>query len=126
MEQMATTIERDPTPEVHVAATALISGRSYSTYHSLPACRKAGVVFRLRGSAAPSQTLGARHRRPNKSFKPNPLRYANHMADEACHVVCSTTRLGLTLVLADESNHSHILRITARSVRSRTSCHAGS
>ena len=37
--------------------------------------------------------------RPNKSFKPKPLRYANHMAGKACHVLRSTTRLGLTLVL---------------------------
>src|SRR5690606_18476605 len=36
---------------------------------------------------------------PNKSFKPKPLRYANHMADKACHVLRSTARLGLTLVL---------------------------
>ena len=38
-------------------------------------------------------------RRPNKSFKPKPLRYANHMAGKACHVLRSTTRLGLTLAL---------------------------
>src|SRR5690606_14178663 len=36
---------------------------------------------------------------PNNSFKPTPLRYANHMADTACHVLCSTTRRGLTLAL---------------------------
>src|SRR5690606_37042349 len=33
------------------------------------------------------------------SFKPTPLRYANHMAGRACHMVCSTTRRGLTQVL---------------------------
>ena len=38
-------------------------------------------------------------RRPNKSFKPKPLRYAKHMASKACHVFRSTTRLGLTLAL---------------------------
>ena len=38
-------------------------------------------------------------RRPNKSFKPKPLRYANHMAGKACHVLRSTARLGLTLAL---------------------------
>ena len=38
-------------------------------------------------------------RRPNKSFKPKPLRYANHMAGRACHVLRSTARLGLTLAL---------------------------
>src|SRR5690606_30229236 len=38
-------------------------------------------------------------RRPNKSFKPKPLPYAKHMADTACHVFRSTTRLGLTQVL---------------------------
>src|SRR5690606_18312040 len=31
--------------------------------------------------------------------KPTPLRYANHMAGRACHMVCSTTRRGLTQVL---------------------------
>ena len=36
---------------------------------------------------------------PNNSFKPKPLRYAKHMADIACHVFRSTTRLGLTLAL---------------------------
>src|SRR5690606_25650148 len=36
---------------------------------------------------------------PNNSFKPTPLRYANHMAGRACHMVCSTTRRGLTQVL---------------------------
>ena len=36
---------------------------------------------------------------PNKSFKPKPLRYANHMAGKACHVLRSTARLGLTLAL---------------------------
>ena len=34
--------------------------------------------------------------RPNNAFKPKPLRYAKHMAGTACHVLCSTTRLGLT------------------------------
>ena len=33
---------------------------------------------------------------PNNAFKPNPLRYANHMAEKACHVVSSTARVGLT------------------------------
>src|SRR5690606_377124 len=32
----------------------------------------------------------------NSSFNPNPLRYTNHMAGRACHVVGSTTRVGLT------------------------------
>src|SRR5690606_16197941 len=36
---------------------------------------------------------------PNNSFKPTPLRYANHMADKACHVLRSTARRGLTLAL---------------------------
>src|SRR5690606_2312471 len=33
---------------------------------------------------------------PNNSFKPKPLRYAKHMPGTACHVLRSTTRLGLT------------------------------
>src|SRR5690606_15838213 len=36
---------------------------------------------------------------PNNAFKPKPLRSAQHMAGTACHVLCSTTRLGLTWVL---------------------------
>src|SRR3546814_6136024 len=38
------------------------------------------------------------------SFKPKPLRYANHMADTACHVLRSTTRLGLTLALGPKTS----------------------
>ncbi|WP_344760072.1 hypothetical protein, partial [Luteimonas lutimaris] len=37
---------------------------------------------------------------PNKSFKPNALRYTNNMADKACHVVGSATHVGLTQALA--------------------------
>ena len=36
---------------------------------------------------------------PNNAFKPKPLRYANHMAGGACHVLRSTARLGLTQAL---------------------------
>src|SRR5690606_15857089 len=53
-----------------------------------------------------AQGLGCREvgrkpgvRRPNKSFKPNPLRYAKHMAGKACHVFRFTALLGLTLAL---------------------------
>src|SRR5690606_10647388 len=34
-----------------------------------------------------------------KSFKPTPLRGANHMADKACHVLHAPTQRSLTLVL---------------------------
>ena len=33
---------------------------------------------------------------PNNAFKPKLLRSANHMAGTACHVLGSTTQLGLT------------------------------
>ena len=36
---------------------------------------------------------------PNDSFNPNPLRSTNNMAGKACHVVGSTTQVGLTQVL---------------------------
>ncbi len=36
---------------------------------------------------------------PNNAFKPKPLRSTKHMADTACHVLGSTTQLGLTQVL---------------------------
>ena len=36
---------------------------------------------------------------PNNSFNPNPLRSTNNVADKACHVVGSTTQVGLTQAL---------------------------
>src|SRR5690606_1435017 len=36
---------------------------------------------------------------PNRSFNPNPLRSTSNMADRACHVVGSTTQVGLTQAL---------------------------
>ena len=50
-------------------------------------------------SAQSQQPLSSRGRGSNNSFKPTPLRYANHMAEEACHVARSTARRGLTLAL---------------------------
>src|SRR5690606_12647001 len=40
---------------------------------------------------------------PNKSFKPNALRYTNNMADKACHVVGSATHVGLTQALCPKT-----------------------
>ena len=37
---------------------------------------------------------------PNKSFKPNLLRYGNGVAEEACHAVASTAQVGLTQQLS--------------------------
>ena len=37
--------------------------------------------------------------RPNNSFKPNPLRSGNGVAEKACHAVACTTQVGLTQVL---------------------------
>ena len=36
---------------------------------------------------------------PNKSFKPNLLRYGNGVAEEACHAVACTAQVGLTQTL---------------------------
>jgi hypothetical protein len=33
---------------------------------------------------------------PNIAFKPNSFRYANNMAEKACHVLGCATRVGLT------------------------------
>src|SRR5690606_14863051 len=44
-------------------------------------CSVSAQGLGCRGSGA-----SAGRRRPNKSFKPNPLRYAKHMAGKACHV----------------------------------------
>ena len=50
--------------------------------------------------------------RPNDSFKPTPLRYAKHMAGTACHVLCSTTRRGLTQVLGGmDSDAAIVMRL---------------
>jgi hypothetical protein len=66
-------------------------GKSCPSCCSVPAKGlAAGVRGRGDGSGQP---------RPNNSFKPNPLRYTNNMADKACHVVGSTTRVGLTQAL---------------------------
>jgi len=54
---------------------------------------------------------------PNNSFNPNPLRSTNNMANKACHVVGSTTQVGLTQALYVGSSfcsggtvaHSHLL-----------------
>ena len=37
---------------------------------------------------------------PNKSFKPNLLRYGNGVAEKACHAVAFTAQVGLTQALA--------------------------
>src|SRR5690606_15911050 len=44
---------------------------------------------------------------PNNAFKPKPLRSAKHMAGKACHVLRSTTRLGLTWVLGAPRGIAH-------------------
>ena len=36
---------------------------------------------------------------PNKSFKPNPLRSGNGVAEKACHAVACTAQVGLTQAL---------------------------
>lgn len=55
--------------------------------------------------------ISAGQRRPNKSFKPNPLRYAKHMAGKACHVFRFTTLLGLTLVLGGSLDRSRKINL---------------
>ena len=45
--------------------------------------------------------------RPNNSFNPNPLRSTNNMAEKACHVVGSTTQVGLTQALC--GGHKELL-----------------
>src|SRR3546814_7122073 len=59
----------------------------------------------MRASANSHRPLRGRSRllltaaRPNSSFNPNPLRSTNNMAGRACHVVGSTTQVGLTQAL---------------------------
>src|SRR5690606_36818876 len=72
--------------------------------HHLLYCSAQGMGRRASG-------VSAGQRRPNKSFEPNPLRYANHMAGKACHVLRSTTRLGLTLVLGGNDRSGGLMKI---------------
>ena len=44
--------------------------------------------------------------RPNNSFKPNLLRYSNNMAEKACHVLASTTQVGLIQALGALSTNT--------------------
>src|SRR3546814_20819344 len=59
----------------------------------------------MRASANSHRPLRGRSRlllpaaRPNSSFNPNPLRSTNNMAGRACHVVGSTTPVGVTQAL---------------------------
>src|SRR5690606_14876264 len=71
--------------------------RSSLASASLLAASGAGSVALLSGGSCALGGIGGA--RPNNAFKPSPLRYANHMAGKACHVLCSATRLGLTQVL---------------------------
>src|SRR5690606_36396284 len=54
---------------------------------------------------------------PNKSFKPNALRYTNNMADKACHGVGSATHVGLTQALGPHDRAS-TTRLDSRPCRS--------
>src|SRR3546814_6777763 len=56
------------------------------------------------GRCSKTLWLVATKHAPNNSFNPNPLRSTNNMADRACHVVGSTTQVGLTQALALPEN----------------------
>ena len=43
------------------------------------------------------------HHAPNNSFKPNPLRSGNGVAEKACHAVACTAQVGLTQALGGMS-----------------------
>ncbi|CAG4967948.1 hypothetical protein [Novilysobacter luteus] len=47
---------------------------------------------------------------PNSSFKPNPLRSTNDMAERACHAVGSATQVGLTQVLGNRGRLMQLLK----------------
>src|SRR5690606_41531220 len=73
-----------------------------SEMQSLPGCTfctASSWASRLSGSHSVSPAA----QRLNNAFKPRLLRSAKHMADTACHVPRSTTRLGLTWVLGHRS-----------------------
>jgi len=45
---------------------------------------------------------------PNKSFKPNLLRYSKSVAKKACHAFASSTQVGLTQVLGVLTSTFHV------------------
>src|SRR3546814_6705929 len=96
-------------------------GGAWTRVHCRPSgCGFGEFALMVRGvrpvlQASVQAALPGRHFRgmiaPNKSFKPNALRYTNNMADRACHVVGSATHVGLTQALGDRKstrlNSSH-------------------
>ena len=64
--------------------------------------------------------------RPNNAFKPKPLHSAKHMAGKACHVLRSTTRLGLTQVLGGLDVASHTEATALFDVRGEPAAHRDS
>ncbi len=74
------------------ASTAWL--RSRQRHGQSPGARL-GVLFGARVGLSQDRAQ-AWLRRPNNAFKPKPLRYAVQAAGKACHLVRSTTRLGLT------------------------------
>ena len=51
---------------------------------------------------------------PNKSFKPNLLRYSKSVAEKACHAFASTTQVGLTQVLDRSESQSMTIEMTVQ------------
>src|SRR3546814_17603738 len=92
-------------------------GHNHSTVPllALQAPRLGGV----RGYLAPSSRVSTTGLRTNNAFKPKPLRSANHMAGKVCHVLRSTARLGLTLVLG--ASHLQLKRFSALVYKGRPS-----
>jgi hypothetical protein len=84
---------------MRVLGRATCSSRLRSRHVPGQALQQDLLYCSAQGLGRRASGVSAGQRRPNKSFKPNPLRYAKHMAGKACHVFRFTTLLGLTLVL---------------------------
>src|SRR5690606_8846790 len=86
---------RTATPHVAIATHLLLVQQLIRM--AIP--RTATVTAALNAAARIRTATRPAAKRSNNAFKPKPLRSANHMAEKACHVLRSTTRLGLTWVL---------------------------
>ena len=70
------------------------TGQKGGSLQFLRAFSKTKELWNIRGSAA-ARSAG-RERRPNNAFKPKLHRYANNMAERACHVLGYALQFGLT------------------------------
>lgn len=75
----------------------IASGRSWCWPTNVESIlRRSSSETHVRSQSTCHASWPSRRMPPNNAFKPKPLRSTKHMADTACHVLGSTTQLGLT------------------------------